>query len=341
VAAVSEPRPALVIRAVDPYDDADMDAFQDVYAAAERAEDPSAPLYSREDAVSMLTSTSAGHFWQGFGAFLDGRMVGESLISGGLRDTLGTARVFVWVPPAAARRGVGTRLVRQAEEQLRGRGRRVAQAQARIGIDRANGNRHFAERMGYVLANTEVERRLPLPADLALLDRLAAQAEPHHRDYTIRVEVGPVSDELAPSYVALKNLITTEMPSGDLEVEVGRDTVDELRTQDREVAAAGRRRVSAYALDAVGQVVGYAVAAVSNADFDHVDQWGTLVHPAHRGHRLGLAVKCAQVRAISTLFPDKRLITTTNAETNAPMVAINEALGFEVHEVYGDFQKRL
>jgi len=338
---VREPLPAPVIRAVDPDDDADMDGFQDVYAAAERAEDPTAPLYSREDAVSMLASTSRGYFWDGYGAFLEGRMVGESMITGGLRDTLGTARVFVWVAPDVTRRGIGTRLVRHAEEQLRGRGRRVAQAQARIGVDRANGNRQFAERMGYLLANTEVERRLRLPADLALLDRLAAEAGPHHRDYTIRLEVGPVPDELAASYVALKNLIDTEMPSGDLEVEVGHDTVDEVRTQDREMAEAGRRRVAAYALDGDGQVVGYAVAAVSNADFDHVDQWGTLVHPAHRGHRLGMAVKCAQVRAISTKFPHKHLITTTNAETNAPMVAINEAIGFEVHEVYGDFQKRL
>jgi len=338
---MSERLPTLVIRRVDPYDDADMDAFQDVYAAAERAEDPTAPLYSREDGVSLLTSRSEGYFWEGFGAFLEGRMVGESMITGGLRDTLGTARVFVWVSPDATRRGVGTRLARHAEDALRAGGRRVAQAQARIGVDRANGNRRFAELMGYALANTEVERRLHLPVDPALLDRLAAEAAPYHRDYTIRVEVGPVSDELAPSYIALKNLITTEMPSGDLEVEIGRDTVEDLRTQDREIAAAGRRRVSAYALDRAGQVVGYAVGAVSNDGFDHVDQWGTLVHPTHRGHRLGLAVKCAQVRAISTVFPEKKLITTSNAETNAPMVAINETLGFEVHEVYGDFQKRL
>ena len=40
-------------------------------------------------------------------------------------------------------------------------------------------------------------------------------------------------------------------------------------------------------------------------------------------------------------FPDKTFIETTNAETNAHMVAINEALGFEVAQVYGDFQKRL
>jgi hypothetical protein len=36
VAGVSE----LMIRPVDPYDEADLDGFQDVYAAAERAEDP-------------------------------------------------------------------------------------------------------------------------------------------------------------------------------------------------------------------------------------------------------------------------------------------------------------
>jgi hypothetical protein len=195
--------------------------------------------------------------------------------------------------------------------------------------------------MGYALANTEIERRLPLPADLGLLDRLAAEAAPHHRDYRIRAVVGPVPDDLAASYVALKNLITVEMPSGDLEVEAGQETTAELAVQDRYVTTSGRTRVAAYALDPAGTVVAYAVAAVSNEHHDHVDQWGTIVHPAHRGHRLGMAVKCAQLRALSEGFPEKRFIETTNAETNAHMVAINQALGFEITEVYGDFQKRM
>ena len=59
---------------------------------------------------------------------------------------------------------------------LRDLGRSICHAQARIGVDRANGNRAFAERMGYALANTEIERKLPLPPDLALLDRLANDA---------------------------------------------------------------------------------------------------------------------------------------------------------------------
>jgi GNAT superfamily N-acetyltransferase len=330
----------LTIRPVDPHDDADMDALQQVYAAAERAEDPDAALYSREDAIAMLTSPGGNYFFDGFGAYLDGTMVGESIVTGERRADALTARLWVWVDPTRGRHGIGSRLVAHGEDVLRSMGRAVCQGQTRIGSDRHGPNRRFAEGLGYALANTEVERRLSLPADPVLLDRLATAAEPHHRDYSIRVVVGPVPVELAASYVALKNQILVEMPSGDLEVEAGQDTADELAIQDRHLIEAHRTRVSAFALDGTGAVVGYSVAAVSAA-YDHVDQWGTLVHPSHRGHRLGMAVKCAGLRAIGENFPDKRHVSTQNAETNDHMLAINEALGFEIREIVGDFQKRL
>jgi len=332
----------LEIRPVDPRDDADMDAFQAVYAAAELAEDPDAALYSRADGVTLLLSSgTGGQLWEGYGAFAGGRMLGELIVTAPLRDNLHVARIFIWVDPVHQRQGIGTRLSSYADDRVRSLGRGTCHAMARIGIDRANGNRAFAESVGYSLANTEIERRLPLPADTALLDRLAAEAAPHHTAYTLRTVVGPVPADLAASYVALKNLLLVEAPTGDLEVEEGRETAAELAVQDRYLSESGRTRVSSYALDADGEVVAYAVAAVSNQHHDHADQWGTLVHPAHRGHRLGMAVKCAQLRALSDGFPDKRFIETTNAETNAHMVAINVALGFEVVQVYGDFQKRL
>ena len=332
----------LEIRPVDPRDDADMDAFQAVYAAAELAEDPDAALYSREDGVTLLLSSgTGGELWEGYGAFAGGRMVGELIVTAPLRDNLHVARVFVWVDPEHQRQGIGTRLSSYADERVRALDRSTCHAQARIGIDRANGNRAFAERVGYLLANTEIARRLPLPIDTGLLDRLAAEAAPHHTAYTLRTVVGPVPTDLAASYVALKNLLGVESPTGDLEVEAGRETATELAVQDRYLSESGRTRVASYALDGAGDVVAYSVAAVSNQHHEHVDQWGTLVDPAHRGHRLGMAVKCAALRALSDGFPDKRFIETTNAETNAHMVAINEALGFEVVQVYGDFQKRL
>ncbi|MGA8247202.1 MAG: GNAT family N-acetyltransferase [Nocardioides sp.] len=331
----------LEIRPLDPYDDADMDGFQEVYAAAELAEDPDAHLYSRADGIAMLTSKDGGYTADAFGAFVGARMVGESMVNRFLRDNLDLANVWVWVDPDHQRRGVGTRLLGHAEEDARSHGRTLAHVQARIGLDRRNGNRRFAERRGYHLANTEIERRLALPADADLLTRLEAEAAPYHRDYEIRTVVGPVPEELAASYIPLSNLLVVEAPTGDLEVEENRRTVVELAAQDRQLIESGRTRVASYALDREGTVVGYAVAVTTDDAYDHVDQWGTLVHPAHRGHRLGTAVKCAQVRAVGEHFPDKHVLSTTNAETNAHMVAINEALGFVIHQAYGEFQKRL
>jgi GNAT superfamily N-acetyltransferase len=332
----------LLIRPVDPRDDPDMDSFQEVYAEAERAEDPEAALYSRADAVAMLLgSGTGGELCEGYAACVGDRMLGELMLTAPLRDNLQVVRVWIWVRPSHQRRGVGTRLSAYADERVAALGRSICHGQARIGVDRDNGNLRFAERMGYAVANTEIERRLPLPPDRELLDRLAGVAAARTGDYRIRTVVGPVPEDLAASYVALKNLLVTEAPSGDLEVETGRETTAELAAQDRYLSEAGRTRVASYALDTGGTVVAYAVAAVSNDDHDHVDQWGTLVHPEHRGHRLGLAVKCAQLRELSDAFPDKRFVQTSNAETNAPMVAINEALGFRVHQVYADFQKRL
>jgi RimJ/RimL family protein N-acetyltransferase len=57
-------------------------------------------------------------------------------------------------------------------------------------------------------------------------------------------------------------------------------------------------------------------------------QLGTFVHRAHRGHRLGTAVKVANLAALVQGHPEVTAVSTQNAETNRWMVAINERLGF-------------
>jgi len=251
-----------------------------VYAAAERAEDPDAALYSRADAVGMLVSSgTGGQLCEAYGAFADELMVGELMITARLRDNLQVARVWIWVDPAHQRCGIGARLSSYADTRAGELGRSVCHATARIGVDRANGNLAFAERMGYALANTEIGRRFGMPADPALVGRLAAGAR------------------TAPPRI--------HDPDGG---RAGARRPGGVLHRAEEPAHEGR----AYALDHRGVVVACAVAAVRNDQHDHVDQWGTLVDPAHRGHRLGMAVKCAQLRALSDGSP-------TSASSRRPM----------------------
>ena len=72
-----------------------------------------------------------------------------------------------------------------------------------------------------------------------------------------------------------------------------------------------------------------------------VSQWGTFVHREHRGRRLGMAIKAANLRAVQDAHPEMRRVVTQNAETNDWMVAINEQMGFEPVEASVEMVKRV
>jgi GNAT superfamily N-acetyltransferase len=328
----------LMIRRIDPQEPHDVDAFLDTYRAAELAADPAARLYTRDDATAMLGADDTSFFLEAYGAFDDAEVRGISMTSGGLRDNLTLAQVQLWVHPDHRRSGVGSALADDAEARLLRGGRTVLRTQVRAGQGHP-GNQEFAESRGYHVVLTDIERRLPLPADRDHLARLAAEASERHADYDVHTVVGPFPAELRASYVALRNLLIAEMPSGGLDLEESGETVEDLIAEEARFASAGRTSVTGYAVQG-DQVVAYAEASVS-VGTAHADQFGTLVHPDHRGHRLGMAVKCAQLRALEESFPGRSYLCTTNAEVNEHMVAINADLGFEIHQVWMELEKRL
>jgi hypothetical protein len=63
-----------------------------------------------------------------------------------------------------------------------------------------------------------------------------------------------------------------------------------------------------------------------------VFQWGTLVLPEHRGHRLGMGVKVANLLEMQRRDPGRTRVKTMNDEQNPWMVQINIDLGFRVVE---------
>jgi len=222
-------------------------------------------------------------------------------------------------------------------------GRRILHSTAKYpyGGDADHPYRRFAERHGFSLANTQVERRLALPVSNSLLGSLATQARTRHGGYELRTVIGPIPSDLAQGYCDVHNRLTLDAPGGELQVEQSRRTPQILADQDDEIRERGRTRVTALGLDTTETVVALTCAVVAATGEPHVDQWATIVRPDHRGHGLGIAIKVAQIRSIQQRFPDKRFITTTNAETNAHMVAINEALGFEQYALVGEFQRIL
>jgi hypothetical protein len=83
---------------------------------------------------------------------------------------------------------------------------------------------------------------------------------------------------------------------------------------------------------ATDEVVAYTDLVLPSGAPTKTWQWGTLVDRAHRGHRLGMAVKVANLRELQRAHPERETVATGNDATNAHMVGINEELGFRVVE---------
>jgi GNAT superfamily N-acetyltransferase len=72
---------------------------------------------------------------------------------------------------------------------------------------------------------------------------------------------------------------------------------------------------------------------------DYVIQDDTLVMPAHRGHRLGTALKLATLEILLSDHPDRASIHTWAAPENLPMYRTNAALGFRLVERMHEMQR--
>jgi hypothetical protein len=105
--------------------------------------------------------------------------------------------------------------------------------------------------------------------------------------------------------------------------------------------AMGRARYETVALTPDRQVVAQSTLALSLDESTKVYQWGTFVHREHRGHKLGMATKAVNLRAVQAARDDLTLVVTQNGETNDYMVAINERMGFRPTEVAAEFVKHL
>ena len=69
-----------------------------------------------------------------------------------------------------------------------------------------------------------------------------------------------------------------------------------------------------------------------------VHQQLTAVRPEYRGRGIGKWIKATMLLHLRELYPDLKWISTDNAESNAPMLKINRALGFKPYLTGVEYQ---
>lgn len=330
------------IRSIDVHDEAGLRQWYAPGRRAHQHDRPTMPFWGEDEAVGLLMSDDPEERMLPFVVEADGEVLGDGIVFLPLLDNLTLAYAMLHVDPVHRRRGVGTLLVEHAAALARDAGRStlVVQAQVPHDADDTHPVHLFAKRHGFAVGNVELRRLLELPVPDATLQAWADEAAPHHAGYEIATYVDDVPAGLRQSFVDLQNRLASDAPTGDIDFEAGGLTVEAYAHQVATRVATGRRTYLTLAVKD-GEAVAYTTLSVPPGDdaMPHLNQWGTLVHAEHRGHRLGLAVKAANLRAVQRAHPERTLVATTNSPANGPMVAINDKMGFRAVEASVEFTR--
>ena len=304
-------------------------AWCEVWAASQRTDRPDERPRPASDHVALgrqLVDPGGSRDGTHRAAVVDGGVVGALRLILPTKDNPTVATVDVAVHPRHRRRGIATTLLAEGVRLAQSAGRTELISEVdEPGPDTAG--RAFALRHGWTCDLLETRRDLVLPVDEQRLSALEAEARAASAGYELVLWRDRTPDGLLDDRAVLERRMTTDAPHGDLPV--AEEFWDGARIREYEAmhVARGRTVLSAGAVRD-GRLVAFTDLQIPLAQPERASQAGTLVLPEHRGHRLGALMKAAVLRELAATMPEVQRISTYNSDSNLPMVAVNEALGF-------------
>lgn len=324
-------------------DDAEMRTAYELIKRAELLGREDAPHWSFQNFLGAMRSPDSGERVESRAGFVDGELVSFGAIYLFLLDNTDKAHVEVRVDPDQRRNGYGREMLEHLIA-IGAEGRHtelLTDTKIPIAEVRTHPNALFLKSQGFIHNNVEVVRYLTLPVDdAAIQEWIDRAAEKHGGDYRIETFTDDIPTELLPGFFELFGQLGVDAPSGEVEFEEEVMTPERYAEHRATIKAMGRAVLETLAIAPDGTVAAQSTLSIPLDDSGDVWQWGTFVHREHRGHRLGLATKAANLRELQKRFPGSRRIVTQNGETNDFMVSINVLMGFEIIEASAEFVRR-
>lgn len=316
------------------------------------------PQWDVSDEASLAAAhADSEHEVHRYLAHLDGVAVGYANTRVNLIDSPTKSNVFICVLPEYRGRGIARAFAEHVKE--RANGYALYQAWAMCPIPEPGDDAlvpptgagavpadHPAVRLalahGFKFGQAERVSRYdfatPSIDPAAALDEAMSHAG---EDYEIVAWEGAAGDDMLADLCRLRELMYTDTPSGEMTVEESKWDVDRMRASDAERLLSNRMFRTVVRHKPSGMVVGLNELMLDRSNPEaFVDQWDTVVLPEHRGKRLGMAVKAANLIALKEAVPTASSIITWNAEENRHMLAVNEALGFYPILAEAAFERR-
>lgn len=316
-------------------------------------------------AEEMLAAARGTHLRRvAFGAWDGAELLGRSSAVWDEDPEAESAEVHVVVAAGHRRRGIGRALLEVAERAALGAGkialdsfsdhppgslgepgsglRAPAATAGDAEIPAGSAAAAFATATGYRLGQIErvslletSGRDRELRAQLTEVQDSAASA-----GYRVVSWRDGAPDALVDAYAAAREHMSRDIPAGALQIDAERWDRARVRAWESELLAGGTTLLSCAVVDPSGSVAGYTVLELPPGR-PVAYQDDTIVLGPHRGHRLGLLLKLANLVALHDAAPERTRVHTWNADENAHMLRINLGLGFRPYGLSAAWERRV
>jgi GNAT superfamily N-acetyltransferase len=207
-----------------------------------------------------------------------------------------------------------------------------------MGADEESGHA-FLKWLGAEARLSDAESRLQLAeVDWATVDRWIADGAKRSPQTRLEIYETAVPEAMWEEYAAqLSRLLNTspfeKLDHGGIVV-----TPAQVREWYERMESVGEVSHTVIAREADGSMSGMTDVGWGVHTPAVVDQRFTGVRPDVRGRGIGKWIKAAMLRKVHELHPEALWISTYNATSNDPMLAVNQALGFRRHRVGAEYQ---
>lgn len=234
--------------------------------------------------------------------------------------------VQVLVRPDKRRQGLARELLTRGLEIAREGGRTIITADT---VDTVPAGDAFAHSVGADLGMREHINVVAVSdIDTSMLERWRNEGPDRARAYELLLWTDGYPRECDAQIARLFVMAEEDMPFEDWDFEPNAETAESVRERLERTAGTLNLVTSVARHRGSGEVVGFSELVTQTGD-PTLYTTLTVVDRDHRGHALGKWVKADAILRALEQYPEKTHIQTENAFSNAPMLGINDAIGFK------------
>jgi GNAT superfamily N-acetyltransferase len=197
----------------------------------------------------------------------------------------------------------------------------------------------FLRWLGAEKKSEGAENRLHIPdVDWAMIRRWIDEGEQRSPQTKLEVYDDHIPDTLLEEFAPAISALLNTMPWDDLEHGDIVATPDVLRHEYEQMDLAGMKHHTVLTREPDGVISGMTDMTWAPHRPTILHQLFTGVRPDARGRGIGKWIKAYMLERLHRLYPEAEWISTGNADSNGPMLAINRKMGFKRHRWGAEYQ---